>query len=88
MSLIFWEVMWVEWDMPGGMLGKFIPSHLKPFLGQAKSCYYVTEKKERAMKKVQSLDVLANPRLFWCENLKRYERDIEFQTVVKIEGGN
>lgn len=83
----YWVVTWVEYELPGGFLGKkFIPEHLKPILGQSKPCYETFSKRDIAIKKIRKLDSLAYPRLFWCEGLRKWERDVTYKTTIEIEG--
>ena len=86
-GLKYWVVTWVEYELPGGFLGnKFIPGHLRPILGAARPCYETFSRKVNAIRKIYKLDSLSYPRFYWCEGLKRYEKDIEYKTTIEIEG--
>ena len=86
-ALKYWTVIWVEYELPGGFLGnKFIPGHLRPVLGQAKACYETFSNGRNAFRKIRKLDSLAYPRLFFCEGLRRSEKDITYKMTVEIEG--
>ncbi len=86
-GLKYWVVTWVEYKLPGGFLGKkFIPGHLRPVLGAAKACYEAFSRRDIAINKIRKLDILAYPRLFWCQGLRRWEKDITYKTTVEIKG--
>ncbi len=82
----YFVVTWVSFKMPGGLLGKFIPKHLRPFLGEATPEWKKFTKKKSACAHIRKIGQLANPRLYWCENLKHWERDVDFEIAVQIEG--
>ena len=86
-GLKYWVVTWVEYELPGGFLGnKFIPGHLRPVLGAAKACYETFSNGRNAFRKIRKLDSLSYPRLFFCEGLRRMEKDVKRKTIIEIEG--
>jgi len=82
----YFIVTWVEYTLPGGLFGKFIPDHLHPILGEARPQIKVHTQRQDAFRHVRRLGKSAHPRLYWCENLKYHEKDIDWSVSANIEG--
>ncbi len=82
----YYVVIWVHYKMPGGLLGKFIPAHLRPILGEAAPRHKIFTKLKNACTHIRKVGRTANPKLFYYEGLRAWERDVDFETAVKIEG--
>ena len=84
-QLRYYIVSWIEYDLPGGLLGKFIPNHLVPILGQPAVLIKLFSDKKEAIRKLKDLKQLNAPKFYWVEGLRLYEKDVSFQVDMVVE---
>ena len=83
--MTYFIVNWLEYDMPGGLLGKFIPSHLIPILGQPVTRIKLFSDRKEAVRLLKTLQQFNVPKLFEGEGLRLSEKEVSFKVNMILE---
>ena len=80
----YYVLIWVEFNIPGFLVKKFLPAHLRPVLGEARPMIRNFSKLENAERVIHKLKQINNPRLYACKGLRMQEISISYTTAAKI----
>ena len=84
--MTYYLVSWLEYDMPGGLLGKFIPDHLIPILGQPVTRIKPFSDRKEAIRLLKTLHPYNVPKLFQGDGLRLSEKEVSFKVNMEVEG--
>lgn len=82
--MIYFEVVFLAWLCPGGILSGLIPPAGKPYLCAGIPKRELWTHKELAFKRVLELGPEAKAAVYECENLKCRRREVAWKTVGEV----